>query len=68
MVDRGTITDEERNSWNLRLKVGFVSLVTVSAVLIGVQGGVDLAVIGGLAVVGALAGAGLLWYLVRLDF
>ncbi|PSP76060.1 hypothetical protein BRC81_13745 [Halobacteriales archaeon QS_1_68_20] len=68
MVDRGTITDEERNSWNLRLKVGFVSLVTVSAVLIGVQGGVDLAVIGGLAVVGALAGAGFLWYLVRLDF
>ncbi len=68
MVDRGTISEEERRNWNAAIKGVFVALVAVSAALIGVQGGADLAVIGGLVLAGAAFGVGLVWYLSRLEF
>jgi hypothetical protein len=60
-----SLSDEERDAANFRLKVGFVLLVTVSGGLVALQaGGTLVQLVGGL--VGGLAvGLVLLWFLVR---
>lgn len=60
-----SLSDEERDAANLRLKVGFVLLVTASGGLVALQaGGTPVQLLGG--VTGGLAvGLALLWFLVR---
>jgi hypothetical protein len=60
-----SLSDEQRDAANWRLKVGFVLLVTASGGLVALQAGGSLVqLVGGL--VGGLAlGAVLLWFLVR---
>jgi lysozyme family protein len=60
-----SLTDEERDAANTRLKVGFVLLVAASGLLVALQaGGSPAQLVGGLA--GGLAvGLVLLWFLVR---
>lgn len=59
----GPISDEERSSFTLRVKIGITILIGVSAGLITLQGDPSLTVIA-VAVVGGLVVGGLLvWYL-----
>jgi hypothetical protein len=60
-----SLTPEERDVANLRLKVGFVVLVAVSAGLVAVQARASLAGVGVALVGGTLLGLVLLWFLVR---
>jgi uncharacterized membrane protein len=60
-----SLTPEERDVANVRLKIGFVLLVTVSAGLVAVQAQATL-VQAGLALLAGLAlGLGLIWFLGR---
>lgn len=61
----GRITDEERVRNNLRLKVGFVLLVVVSAVGITLQIDPSAVQLGGAAVGGLAIGIVLSWYVSR---
>jgi hypothetical protein len=60
-----SLTDEERDDANRRLRAGFVALVAISGALVALQagGGVEFVVAG--FVGGLLVGAVLLRYLVR---
>lgn len=60
-----SLSDQERDAANTRLKVGFVILVTASGGLVALQAGGSFAqLLGGIA--GGLAvGLVLLWFLVR---
>jgi hypothetical protein len=60
-----SLSPEERDVANLRLKVGFVVLVAVSAVLVAIQAQASLAGLVVAFVGGTLLGLVLLWFLVR---
>ncbi|MFB6092088.1 MAG: hypothetical protein ABEK02_03650 [Haloquadratum sp.] len=60
-----SLTDEERDVANRRLKAGFVALVGASGGLIAVQAGGSPAVVAGGVVGGLALGVALLWFLVR---
>jgi hypothetical protein len=60
-----SLTPEERDVANLRLKVGFVVLVAVSAGLVALQARASLAGVAVALVGGTLLGLVLLWFLVR---
>lgn len=61
-----SITDDDRRSLSMRLRVGFALLVGLSGALVAVQGGAGPAGIAVAGVAGCLLGAGLVWYLVRI--
>ncbi|MFB6142769.1 MAG: hypothetical protein ABEJ30_05440 [Halorientalis sp.] len=52
----GPISNEDRDSFMTRLRVGFVVLLAVSAGLITLQGDPSLAVVGGATAGGLVAG------------
>ncbi|MGM0604931.1 MAG: hypothetical protein ACQETB_04575 [Halobacteriota archaeon] len=60
-----SITDEERDAANRRLKIGFVLLVAVSMTLVSLQTGPTIRQLVGVFLFGAIAGAVLLWFVLR---
>jgi ammonia channel protein AmtB len=60
-----SITPEERDVANLRLKVGFVLLVAASAGLVAVQAEASLLQLAGAVAVGAAVGLALLAFMIR---
>ncbi|MFB6160777.1 MAG: hypothetical protein ABEJ61_06330 [Haloferacaceae archaeon] len=61
-----SLSDDERRSANLRLKLGFVALVAASGGLVALQAGGSPRAIAGGALAGLAAGLFLLVVLVRL--
>ncbi len=59
----GPVSDEERATAALRIKLGFTALVGASAGLITLQGDPSLALVGGAVLAGLLVGWLLAWYL-----
>lgn len=62
----GPMTDEDRDAGNVKLKAGFVLLVTASAGLVAFQAGASPAAVGAALGGGFLVAIALLWYLIRL--
>lgn len=61
----GPMTDEERESGTRKLQVGFVLIVTLSAVGITLQTGPSIERLAAAAVGGLLVGVVLSWYVTR---
>jgi len=61
----GPMTDEERESGNLKLRIGFVLTVALSAVGITLQTGPSTEQLAGAAVGGLVVGVVLSWYVTR---
>jgi hypothetical protein len=60
-----SLTDEERDAANMRLKVGFVLLVAASGGMVALQAGGSLVqLVGGIAG-GTAVGLVLLWFMLR---
>lgn len=59
----GPISQEERQSKMIQLKIGVALLVGVSGGLVALQGDGSLATIGGAVLVGTVLGAALAWYI-----
>ncbi|WP_247009293.1 hypothetical protein [Halorientalis litorea] len=59
----GPISNEERDEFMTRLRIGFVALVAVSAGLITLQGDPPLMVVGAAVVGGVVVGVILMWFL-----
>ena len=60
-----SLTDEERDSANRRLKVGFVLLVGASGGLVAAEAGGTATELAAGVVGGVVVGAVLLWFVVR---
>lgn len=60
----GPVSDEERNSFTVRLKIGVVLVVGLSCGLMAVQGGAPLPFVAGAVAVGLVVGV----VLVRIVF
>ena len=61
----GSLTEEETEAANTRLKVGFVLLVAGSMVLMALQGDLTALQLLGVFVIGVVVGLALLWYVLR---
>jgi lysozyme family protein len=60
-----SLTDDERDAANTRLKIGFVLLVAASGGMVALQtGGTPVQLVGGI-VGGTVVGLVLLWFLLR---
>lgn len=60
-----SLTDDEKDAANARLKVGFVLLVAGSMVLMAVRADLTLLELGGIFAAGVVVGTVLLWYVLR---
>lgn len=59
----GPISQEERQSKMVQLKIGVALLVGVSGGLVALQGDASLPIIGGAVVAGTVLGVALAWYI-----
>ncbi len=60
-----SLTDDEKQTANTRLKVGFVLLVAGSMVLMTLQADPTLVELGVVFAIGVVVGTVLLWYVLR---
>lgn len=58
----GPISEEERESFALRMKLGLTAVVAVSAGLTAMHGGASLPIVALAVVAGAVVGAPLIWF------